>query len=50
MFKHVVIAGLLTFGSVAACAPDSASHESPKAGDAGVVSQPTGADANKPRP
>ena len=26
---------------------DSASHESPRAGDAGVVSQPTGADANK---
>ena len=47
MFKHVVIAGLLTFGSVAAYAQTQQATSPPKAGDAGIVSQPTGADANK---
>ncbi len=47
MFKHVVIAGLLTFGSVAAYAQTQQATKSPRAGDAGLVSQPTGADADK---
>ena len=47
MFKHVVIAGLLTFGSVAAYAQTQQAASPPKASDASLASVPSGADASK---